>query len=210
MCITATKIGVGLYQNVVQKGRKKNDPPILALLRGLAGSRTAKIVQIFISTPKNADWFRVGINQTSLFLHSPRTFFEISKSCLFLLIFLHQTTTLELPNTFSFMLFLILFLHQTTTLRSILFRASRLFLILFLHQTTTLRNNPIITHRCFLSYFYIKPQHMIAMTIEYTVVSYLISTSNHNLQKQYKALSAVVSYLISTSNHNCMRFTENN
>lgn len=32
--------------------KKKNDPPILALLRGLAGSRTANIVQIFISTPK--------------------------------------------------------------------------------------------------------------------------------------------------------------
>ena len=41
-------------------GKKKNDPPILALLRGLAGSRTAKIVQIFISTEK-ADSFRVGI-----------------------------------------------------------------------------------------------------------------------------------------------------
>ena len=61
------------------EGKKKNDPPILALLRRLAGSRTAKIVQIFIST-KNADSFRVGINRTSLFLHSPRTFFEMSNT----------------------------------------------------------------------------------------------------------------------------------
>ena len=42
------------------------------------------------------------------------------------------------------------------------------------------------------------------LTRLHTVVSYLISSSNHNLWLRRSARAEVVSYLISSSNHNCM------
>ncbi len=42
--------------------RLKNDPPIFALLRGMAGSRTAKVVQIF--------------NTTKIFLRCPTIWYK--------------------------------------------------------------------------------------------------------------------------------------
>ena len=56
-----------------------------------------------------------------------------------------------------------------------------LFLILFLHQTTTERVWLCRSSRCFLFYFYIKPQLLAPVGLNLTVVSYSISTSNHNL-----------------------------
>ena len=58
-------------------------------------------------------------------------------SKLFLIRFLHQTTTFRLTTQITFRLFLIRFLHQTTTIVCDVFIFSRLFLIRFLHQTTT-------------------------------------------------------------------------
>ena len=67
----------------------------------------------------------------------------------------HNLQKVKVP---SFQLFIILFLHQTTTLSARSDRLRKLFIILFLHQTTT-RNEPDqIFARCLSSCSYIKPQ----------------------------------------------------
>ena len=55
---------------------------------------------------------------------------------------------------------------------------------------------------CVLFYFYIKPQLPCGKCAECRVVSYSISTSNHNCDLACAISSNVVSYSISTSNHN--------
>ena len=78
-------------------------------------------------------------------------------------------------------LFLISYLHQTTTCPARLIVCCKLFLISYLHQTTT--PGPILfkVFRCFLSRIYIKPQQKNGEHYALVVVSYLVSTSNHNL-----------------------------
>ena len=56
---------------------------------------------------------------------------------LYLILFLHQTTTAVALLACIHSLYLILFLHQTTTVVWKLRTLPRLYLILFLHQTTT-------------------------------------------------------------------------
>ena len=99
-----------------------------------------------------------------------------------------------------------------------------LYLIPFLHQTTTSNPRDVQTLGCILFHFYIKPQHALtAQASSYGcilfhfyikpqrfssatscqwVVSYSISTSNHNFLLHGKSINTVVSYSISTSNHN--------
>ena len=101
---------------------------------------------------------------------------------------------------------------------------SALYLIPFLHQTTTLilrlavRTCCILFHFyikpqlwdwscnsfqcCILFHFYIKPQPLDKVNGGFLVVSYSISTSNHNSNEQHLYHCIVVSYSISTSNHN--------
>ena len=55
---------------------------------------------------------------------------------------------------------------------------------------------------CILLNFYIKPQQQQVQCYSHAVVSYWISTSNHNLPSYWICLTTVVSYWISTSNHN--------
>ena len=102
-----------------------------------------------------------------------------------------------------------------------------LYLIPFLHQTTTIEVFLLLTLGCILFHFYIKPQHYydiqtflkvvsysistsnhnfpICMDLNRVVVSYSISTSNHNLKDVQEVRRRVVSYSISTSNHNILR-----
>ena len=56
--------------------------------------------------------------------------------------------------------------------------------------------------RCILFHFYIKPQQSTLFVYHSGVVSYSISTSNHNGGYAVYAAILVVSYSISTSNHN--------
>ena len=58
---------------------------------------------------------------------------------------------------------------------------------------------------CFLSYFIIKPQLRVPVRLLFVVVSYLISSSNHNFIRNSIGPPFVVSYLISSSNHNYIR-----
>ena len=77
---------------------------------------------------------------------------------LFIILFLHQTTTSHMPPSIYPLLFIILFLHQTTTMLSIIFFAHSLFIILFLHQTTTSVLMTFLLVCCLSSCSYIKPQ----------------------------------------------------
>ena len=55
---------------------------------------------------------------------------------------------------------------------------------------------------CFLFCFYIKPQPSVSIGILLEVVSYFVSTSNHNWDEIHFGANEVVSYFVSTSNHN--------
>ena len=77
-------------------------------------------------------------------------------------------------------LYLIPFLHQTTTLTRNGIAQMVLYLIPFLHQTTTFLFRITRYTCCILFHFYIKPQLAMIDFFSFTVVSYSISTSNHN------------------------------
>ena len=111
----------------------------------------------------------------------------------------HNISILEI---FIYLLYLIPFLHQTTTHYGTLKTGTWLYLIPFLHQTTTgyreqsCKDSCILFHfyikpqqhhsqwengdSCILFHFYIKPQQRLYQLRIARVVSYSISTSNHN------------------------------
>ena len=77
-------------------------------------------------------------------------------------------------------LYIVLFLHQTTTLRGFYTSQVKLYIVLFLHQTTTFRLCGSILSSCISYYSYIKPQLMICFQVLLLVVYRTIPTSNHN------------------------------
>jgi len=56
---------------------------------------------------------------------------------LYIVRFLHQTTTDDTYGTNSDLLYIVRFLHQTTTSEKTAFAIDRLYIVRFLHQTTT-------------------------------------------------------------------------
>ncbi len=108
-------------------------------------------------------------------------------------------------NPSSDALYLIPFLHQTTTMLLFGFCEKMLYLIPFLHQTTTTNCSSTLILSCILFHFYIKPQH-----IPDTYVDDLSCILFHFYIKPqpffyiYRYI-LVVSYSISTSNHNLWR-----
>ena len=77
---------------------------------------------------------------------------------LYIILFLHQTTTKEEGGRCSLLLYIILFLHQTTTVMGSNHLHSLLYIILFLHQTTTTQPVSCQGHGCISFFSYIKPQ----------------------------------------------------
>ena len=77
---------------------------------------------------------------------------------LYLIPFLHQTTTADCNLSATAKLYLIPFLHQTTTCVPKLVELGMLYLIPFLHQTTTMDEAKRRFAGCILFHFYIKPQ----------------------------------------------------
>ena len=73
------------------------------------------------------------------FLHQTTTLRELRRQHrrLYLITFLHQTTTLLFGPKLRYWLYLITFLHQTTTYDIVRSYYGLLYLITFLHQTTT-------------------------------------------------------------------------
>ena len=74
-----------------------------------------------------------------LFLHQTTTYIRIDRNDarLYIILFLHQTTTPARCDAQFVRLYIILFLHQTTTRSALLPSIFALYIILFLHQTTT-------------------------------------------------------------------------
>ena len=122
------------------------------------------------------------------------------------------------------LLFIILFLHQTTTHCTTKPHTAKLFIILFLHQTTTFTLILMTFLCCLSSCSYIKPQLLasiwdnlsgclsscsyikpqlksVSMSI-FKVVYHLVPTSNHNLLTLIFPRPLVVYHLVPTSNHN--------
>ena len=77
-------------------------------------------------------------------------------------------------------LYIILFLHQTTTASLCLTLLILLYIILFLHQTTTPSPRFSTTCRCISSFSYIKPQQSQHGPLPIAVVYHPFPTSNHN------------------------------
>ena len=99
-------------------------------------------------------------------------------------------------------MFIILFLHQTTTTTRITLIFYLLFIILFLHQTTTWCR-PLISRSCCLSSCsYIKPQHLALLMA--SVIRCLSSCSYIKPQRLDNSCyrCCVVYHLVPTSNHN--------
>ena len=130
----------------------------------------------------------------------------------------------EIFYKLTILLYLIPFLHQTTTLiakqpdcqRCILFHfyikpqprprvlSFSVCCILFHFYIKPQPGNAFYPGSlgCILFHFYIKPQLGGRQNPSVEVVSYSISTSNHNLSDSVITGIGVVSYSISTSNHN--------
>ena len=118
-----------------------------------------------------------------LFLHQTTTILcSIDfRLLLFIILFLHQTTTWGRKTNQHEWLFIILFLHQTTTVGQGIDFVNLLFIILFLHQTTTGRWCYLSECSCLSSCSYIKPQLLNQISLFSLVVYHLVPTSNHNL-----------------------------
>ena len=122
------------------------------------------------------------------------------------------------------LLYLIVFLHQTTTGGVITYLCIKLYLIVFLHQTTTAVMVGMLLLHCILSSFYIKPQRCAAIsiqaincilssfyikpqldTINGAVIKNCILSSFYikpQLSGTNSNIQSIVSYRLSTSNHN--------
>ncbi len=99
---------------------------------------------------------------------------------LYLIPFLHQTTTKLIRAIINYLLYLIPFLHQTTTHWATCFGKMRCILFHFYIKPQHCYIDCKVQRSCILFHFYIKPQQSwLYGTIDY-VVSYSISTSNHN------------------------------
>ena len=72
---------------------------------------------------------------------------------LYVLRFLHQTTTMSLSTTASARLYVLRFLHQTTTGRGRLVLRRQLYVLRFLHQTTTQNTAPLSTSTLYVLRF---------------------------------------------------------
>ena len=99
-------------------------------------------------------------------------------------------------------MYLIPFLHQTTTILTFLNTYASCILFHFYIKPQPCLRQCDEYASCILFHFYIKPQQALALAIYFLVVSYSISTSNHNFGLFIVSFVSVVSYSISTSNHN--------
>ena len=102
----------------------------------------------------------------------------------------------------SCVLYIVLFLHQTTTKSNPWVILRKLYIVLFLHQTTTVQLILIAFLRCISYYSYIKPQRTITPSSFPSVVYRTIPTSNHNYLRRIPKKTVVVYRTIPTSNHN--------
>ena len=121
---------------------------------------------------------------------------------LYIVLFLHQTTTLTLCEYCPMMLYIVLFLHQTTTVFLI-----GILMLSCISYYSYIKPQPGSTSNtrngCCISYYsYIKPQLTTVRNGDNSVVYRTIPTSNHNQRLSYVDFDFVVYRTIPTSNHN--------
>ena len=139
-----------------------------------------------------------------LFLHQTTTwqaYLSISLQ-LYIVLFLHQTTTTLFIDALNGKLYIVLFLHQTTTYVLGQKWGSLLYIVLFLHQTTTFMHSVWLVVSCISYYSYIKPQHITSFSrSQHSCISYY---SYIKPQPSFRGcwLWVVVYRTIPTSNHN--------
>ena len=126
---------------------------------------------------------------------------------LFIILFLHQTTTFPCFFPLRFKLFIILFLHQTTTVKNGLNEMGRclsscsyikpqLSFRFPLSKTSCLSScsyikpqhsvhGPRTRRSCLSSCSYIKPQRWTSLNTDAVVVYHLVPTSNHNYEENH-------------------------
>ena len=121
---------------------------------------------------------------------------------LYIIMFLHQTTTYTCITIHTTTLYIIMFLHQTTTPKGYAFPPPTLYIIMFLHQTTTSKEQMLQLCCCILSCSYIKPQRL----VYYRQGSWgcILSCSYIKPQpgRAQMCSRGVVYYHVPTSNHN--------
>ena len=143
---------------------------------------------------------------------------------LYIVRFLHQTTTIRIWGKICLKLYIVRFLHQTTTFVRLMPMPYPLYIVRFLHQTTTILLVGLLVLRCISSVSYIKPQPQVMFIVTtkscISSVSYIkpqlyaqpesvhyvvyrpFPTSNHNLAGSRPAAARVVYRPFPTSNHN--------
>ena len=105
-------------------------------------------------------------------------------------------------NSAKSALYIVRFLHQTTTIRTHRRSNRELYIVRFLHQTTTMTIYKIFPERCISSVSYIKPQLRILGDSFSRVVYRPFPTSNHNPRLLVNLNCLVVYRPFPTSNHN--------
>ena len=73
---------------------------------------------------------------------------------------------------------------------------------LFLHQTATAWRVQSKRSGCYISCFYIKPQQVVVALLHLCVATFLVSTSNRNIEVVRIVFELVATFLVSTSNRN--------
>ena len=126
---------------------------------------------------------------------------------LYLIPFLHQTTTGKYLSRTVDVLYLIPFLHQTTTRRNFWCMRLRCISFRFYIKPQPTESSTSISSCCISFRFYIKPQLAGRTSYVCSVVSHSVSTSNHNYADEFICHIKVVSHSVSTSNHNLFGHT---
>ena len=121
---------------------------------------------------------------------------------LYLIVFLHQTTTCTASRHLPFHCILSSFYikPQLVSIQQLVF--VNCILSSFYIKPQLPRATSWDWANCILSSFYIKPQLYLSMSFVCSIVSYRLSTSNHNFQVLQFGRNPIVSYRLSTSNHN--------
>ena len=120
---------------------------------------------------------------------------------LYIVRFLHQTTTSLLKHFFWIVLYIVRFLHQTTTYHLPCRFVQMLYIVRFLHQTTTDCDQQLAADGCISSVSYIKPQLLPSVNRCCDVVYRPFPTSNHNFvcEWHYNIVLYIVRFLHQTT-----------
>ena len=127
---------------------------------------------------------------------------------LYIVRFLHQTTTGRTYWEKTRMLYIVRFLHQTTTQAMQGGNHSPLYIVRFLHQTTTILRLPLACACCISSVSYIKPQRSTRYILFWIVVYRPFPTSNHNSRRSpvFHCQLYIVRFLHQTTTNRFHRF----